>query len=388
MTVAMTADPGPRTRLDRAAVDDLETPCFVYGVDATIANFQALRERLGTPLVVSLKANPNVDLLSRAAHVLTDGVELASLGEIRLVVGRLGGPFFVSSPALTDRMVEAALAIGATILFDSLAQVARYAPVLAAAREHGPSAARAGLRLSCAALHPAGSTAADHFGMAPEDAAAAVRLLAGVGVEVGTLSAFAGSYGFRAEAADRVEALAVFARTLARDTGAAISTLGLGGGFTAGDLRGDRIARYRSAVEPAVEGFQTYHESGRAIFASAGLFVVRVLHAKALNGRTVVVCDGGLAQCFLLAQTEAPVRLLRVPTLVPKDGEDRPALAREGLVVGSTCNRDDVIGRLPPGAPLPRSGDALVFDDCGAYGATYTPTRFLQLEEAREYVLP
>ena len=44
---------------------DLKTPCYVFDPSAVLARYAHLRQCLGTPLIVSLKANPNLDLLIR-----------------------------------------------------------------------------------------------------------------------------------------------------------------------------------------------------------------------------------------------------------------------------------------------------------------------------------
>ena len=51
---------------DHAWIADLRTPCYVYEPEVAIARYRSLKARLGTRLIVSLKANPN-RTCSRAA---------------------------------------------------------------------------------------------------------------------------------------------------------------------------------------------------------------------------------------------------------------------------------------------------------------------------------
>ncbi|MBN3829098.1 PLP-dependent decarboxylase, partial [Burkholderia sp. Ac-20384] len=73
---------------DHAWIAELRTPCYVYEPEVAIARYRSLKARLGTRLIVSLKANPNQDMLARCAHAYEDGVELASRGELDAVIGR------------------------------------------------------------------------------------------------------------------------------------------------------------------------------------------------------------------------------------------------------------------------------------------------------------
>ena len=81
----------PPVRSDDAKTEEwllnLKTPCYVLDPTVVMARYADLRERLGTPLIVSLKANPNLDLLIRCGHAFIDGVELASQGELDICRG-------------------------------------------------------------------------------------------------------------------------------------------------------------------------------------------------------------------------------------------------------------------------------------------------------------
>ena len=159
------------------------------------------------------------------------------------------------------------------------------------------------------------------------------------------------------------ERLAALARDLAPANGAPLASLSLGGGF-ADDHPGDAaFERYATALAPLAGQYALAHESGRAIFADAGVFATRVVAVKTWQDRTIAVCDGGLSHAFLLAQTESVMRRLAAPSLVRRTAEP-PVRGVPTIYVGSTCSRADVIGRDDTGAP-PQVGDIAVFARCG-----------------------
>jgi diaminopimelate decarboxylase len=362
---------------DPAALAQLETPCHVFDPAVAAEDHAALRAELGTPLVVSMKANPLLDMLVRCNHAFADGIEIASMGELNVTVGRLTLPRFVNTPALDPALVAAALACKATIVADSPQQV-RW--VLEAARQSGRPA-RLALRMNAASLLRS-AQGADQFGMDDEALRAALDLLAHESLKVAGLHVFAGSNTFERRAEDLARAMTALAAGMRDHPGAALEFVNLGGGFPARWREaGLDFAGYRRAIAPLQASLQVLHESGRAVFARAGRFLTRVVAVKRLDGREIAVCDGGLAQCFALAQTEHFARRPAQPEVLgaePRTGDT------ETEIVGSSCSQADRIGRLR-GAPL-AAGDLLAFDHCGAYH-TYSPTGFLNLRPAQRYLV-
>ena len=78
MNTPMPSDNALR-ELEPAALSKLETPCFIFDPTIIIEDHRQLKAELGTPLIVSMKANPVLDLLVRCNHAFTDGIEIASL---------------------------------------------------------------------------------------------------------------------------------------------------------------------------------------------------------------------------------------------------------------------------------------------------------------------
>ncbi len=368
-----------------AMAADLHTPSYLFRPDKVLESHARLKAALGTGLVVSLKANPNLDLFIRTGHAFADGVEVASIKELDVVVGRLKGPKFVNNPSLDAEFIRAAKAAKATFIVDNPAQW----DLLDAhgALEREPQLL---LRLNAAALlsHDGAAQRAriDHFGMAPQTALELARAARARGIRILGLHVFAGSHSFEKLGCALADAAWRFAQAFEAELGHEIVWLNLGGGFSAGSVD-DAAAfeRYRARLAQIPARIRVLHESGRGIFGHCGAFVVRVVATKMLGERRVVVCDGGISHNFLQCRTESPLARRQAPVLCSEH------VATPGAVplclVGASCSQADVLCELPAGSPEPRPGDRYVFLDAGAYHATYTPVNFLSAKPSRHYIL-
>jgi diaminopimelate decarboxylase len=373
------------TRLEMDTLLKMETPCYVFDPATVISTYSRLRALLGTPLVVSLKANPNIDLLVRCAHAFSDGIELASMGELDIVVGRTATQKFVNSPAIDMPLLEASVASRATVILDNPHQV----ELAATFARRSATPPRFVLRVNAASIaaEAVGRANADHFGMDVEGLLAAAESLTQSGAEIRGLHVFAGSFTFDSCSpvlADRAEDLINAVESKLRKP---LEFINLGGGIPDDwDGADQKFAEYGRRIAPLKERLTVMHEAGRAVFGRGGVFATKVMAVKRLNRRQIVICDGGLAHCFMLAQTEKVLKKLRRPRVMHLAATPTPAVDDPILFVGNSCNRADVIGELPGGGPLPQIGDLVLFDRCGAYH-TYTPTNFLQLKSPRFYLV-
>lgn len=374
--------------INAEALRSVETPCFVFDPAPIIRSYRALRAALGTPLLVSIKANPNPELLMHFVHEFRDGAEVASLGELNVVVGRLSHAKYVASPALDETLVLAADACRATIVLDSDAQADLMLRLLPKLR-HPPAVF---IRINANALlrDYTGDIRPDHFGVEPASACVIATRLDAVGIRVSGLHVFAGSGSFVRTASHIVSAITPVIDEVSEKLQQQLPCVNLGGGFTSEWVKAvDFMCTYRDTLAPLLSRMTVLHEAGRAIFEPGARFLTRVVSVKTIHGNRVAVCDGGMAHAFRLAQTEQIVKTLSMPVVL------RCApLANQGLIdnddiptryVGNSCNPADVIGFVPKGS-APQVGDIVMFEQCGAYH-TYTPTGFLNLRPARKYLL-
>ena len=362
-----------------AEAAELQTPAYLFDPGVVVRRYQALRDALGTKLVVSFKANNLADLIVRCGHCFVDGIELASIGELGVVTGRIAQRRFVNNPAMAPAFMRAALISGCDFIVDSVAQARALV-----AQDAGNRTPRALLRLNAAAIGDGG--AEDHFGMEVAQAAEAALILTDSAIRVSGVHCFGGSNTFARQGMSHAENVRRALDRLQASTVQSFDEVNLGGGF-AHDWEEvpARIDAYRRHVEDLFADATVSHEAGRAIFGRAGAFLTRVVAVKTLAGRQVAICDGGMAQNFLLASTEGVLRRHSTPKLLSASQVESVDPV-DVQYVGSSCNRQDVIGVVKAAETLPCVGDVCVFPDSGAYNSSYTVRDFLMLPAARNYL--
>jgi diaminopimelate decarboxylase len=361
---------------------DLATPAYIYSVEQVGKNYRDLKEELGTPLVVSIKANHCPELLSRTAYSFEDGCEFASLGELRLRAGTRR-KIYINSPAYSKKLVEVACRYDATFIIDDVSQL----DIIADVKQQQAFNSDVLMRLNFdAVLKGADAQPHDHFGMDEKTLFEAIAKAKDLNVKVAGLHIFCGSNGFMKKAGSCVGVVEKLFDTVSAMLGYPLETLNLGGGIPV-DWRERNIdfKSYRESLTKLKEKANVIHESGRAIFGSAGYFVTEVVAVKSINNKNFVVCDGGITQNFLLAKTEHVIRKYDRPTIISKSGAGE--VSKNYTFVGASCNRDDVIGEVSDSPYELKAGDKVMFSNCGAYNSVYTVNKFLALKEFKEYIV-
>lgn len=362
---------------------NLNTPCYIFYPQAVIDSYTELKRVLGTGLIVSFKANPNPELFRSVVHVF-DAIELASVGELDIVVTQTSKPKFLNNPSLDAYAIRAGIASKATIILDNLGQVrdfVRLTKSLPAAspviRINGGSIMRAAGR----------SELTDYFGMDKRTLWAAAETLKESGIHIRGLHVFTGSYNFKKNSADLGACMLDLIEEFETIVGYRMSFLNLGGGFPENwrDMDFD-FANYREIIAPLTQRFEVVHEAGRAVYGQCGYFVTRVVATKTIGAESIVICDGGMAQNYLLSKASNPLRKLQSPQIVRLSAKATVVSDVRARIIGSTCSGMDCIGEIGPGAPLPDVGDYCVFSDCGAYNHTYTVADFLSSKKAAIYL--
>lgn len=359
-----------------------KTPCFVYSASDIRDNYLQLKAQLGTRLMMSIKANHCTDLLHLIRDQI-DGFEVASEFELNLLALMKSDCGYINNPSMSAELMRKAVAARVTLTLDHPHQITH---LMALKNKLKPVC----LRLSSALFLKDGEPLPkriDHFGMDKEALSSSIAQLKAEGIAVEGIHVFRGSHSFEQTALDTAAKLPAILDFIETQLGYPLKAINLGGGFSPECLAGKfDFAAYRSALAP-LSGYQLMHESGRGIFASAGYFMTKVAATKRILDQDVIICDGGMAQNFLLAQTEKPIKQYAQPEVVHCTNESCHILESTAKIVGSSCNREDVIGQLAAGSARPQVDDILIFSGCGAYNRTYSPIQFLGLTHAREYVL-
>ncbi|WP_321818281.1 MULTISPECIES: hypothetical protein [unclassified Paraburkholderia] len=361
----------------------LTSPAYVYSAQALAGRITQIKHALGTDIVISCKACPNADLIARLPPDCLDGLELASRGELHTFAGFKPRHLYINTPALTTTLAKAGINARASFIVDTPAQVDLLHGVRGT-REVKPIMLRLTNRLIETFNPAAPRLRFDQFGMDLDEAFVAIDRAKALGIPVEGVHLYGGPHTFGRTGQFVVEALAQIIPLIESRLGAPLAVVNAGGGLEENwPERGHDFSAYREALRSLPPHVKVVHEFGRALFASAGVFVARVIALKRVGGQRYAICDGGMAQAFLLAQTENMMRKYREPRIIGRDSE-REQTGESTTLVGSTCSRDDVIGVVSCDV---REGDTVVFDQCGAYVQTYSMNQFLTLGGATAYVV-
>jgi diaminopimelate decarboxylase len=132
----------------------------------------------------------------------------------------------------------------------------------------------------------------------------------------------------------------------------------------------------RMAASPVARTARVMLEPGRFLVGPSGAYVTRVVDRKQMDGRPVVIVDGGIHHLL------RPVLVGREQRVVVLTGQaataERPASPRAApvMIAGPLCTGLDVFARAADLA-TPDVGDLVGVLDVGAYGATEAMPFFL-----------
>ncbi|MEV7229964.1 alanine racemase [Polymorphospora sp. NPDC051019] len=404
-----------------AAVRALPGPVCAYVYDrATLRErAAALRAALpaGSTLLYAVKANGNPDVVAALAAA-TDGLEVASGGELALARDAGAARIVFGGPAKTDAELRAAVDAGALVNVESVLELRRLAlvaadgagPVAGGGSGGGPGGApvRVALRVNRAAGGPGGSHrmtgTATPFGIDEAELADVLRLAATLPAvrPVGFhLHAVSNNLDAAAHADFVVDAVR-WSVTAAARHGLDLAYVNVGGGLgvdhtggaTGSDGAGpaefdlDVLRRGLAPVRDLLpDGAELVFEPGRWLAADAGWYAAQVLDLKHTHGRWFAVLRGGTHHFRLPAAWgySHPFEVLPVDRW-PYPFE-RPEVRDVPVdAVGELCTPRDVLTRGQRVARL-RVGDVLLFGRTGAYGWDISHHDFLRHEHPRTVVL-
>lgn len=372
----------------RQEYESIETPCYIFDPEILINNFKQLKQKLGTALILSVKANPCAELLLRSSHITTDGCEVASLQELNLVAGRASGVKYVNNLSMSINLLRAAIGAKATIIIDNLHQV----ELLKNLKGNYDISALI-IRLNSTVLNkffPEQPTMFrdDHFGTDWDCLPLIISKIHELKIKIKGFHIFRGSNTFINSALPTITAIQKLIPEVESMLGYPVNFFNLGGGFLKDWQESNfDFNDYRKNLKTLPSYVELAHESGRGIFASAGAFLVKIIAIKKLNNHIIAICNGGLAHNFLLCRTENPIRKYQVPTLLKQSHAQNGTISEFPIIyVGTTCSKDDIIAKMPKGSSLPEPGDICIFHNCGAYNSTYNMPKFLGLGEPSIYI--
>jgi diaminopimelate decarboxylase len=362
----------------RRIAEAVGTPLYVYSTAAFAARFNRFARAFGPaqPLICfAVKANSNLAVLRLFAR-LGAGADVVSEGELRraLAAGIPPERIVFSGVGKTEPEMEAALSAGIHQI--NVESVAELRLLSAVARKSGCTAPVA-LRINPdvdALTHAKIATGKQEnkFGIDCEEAIAAYRLAqsldgiapVGLAVHIGSQLVDLDPYRLAFERiADLVRAI--------RGAGLTLDRVDLGGGLG---------VRYRNERPPEIEDYARLvrsifagldvslaFEPGRALTASAGLLVARVLYLKEGKTRRFVVVDAAMNDLIRPTLYDAWHDIISVAQPSPGGG------IGAADVVGPVCESGDTFAVNRDLPPL-SAGDLIAFTEAGAYGAVMSST--------------
>jgi diaminopimelate decarboxylase len=372
------------------------TPFYAYDRAALSARVRQLRETLGpdVKLHYAIKANPMPAVVAHMAP-LVDGLDVASVGEMRVALGTGIKPELVSfaGPGKTREELLAAAQAGIVVMLESEREIEILAGAGTKQRPRVAIRVNPDFELKTSGMKMSGGP--KQFGIDAERVPEVLRSLAREPIEFIGFHIFSGSQNLRPEAIVEAQRKSVeLAIQLAKSAPGPVRMLNIGGGFGIPYFPGERaldlapiarnLAELQGVVAHAFPEAELVLELGRYLVGEAGIYVCRVIDRKVSRGHTFLVTDGGLHQHLAASGNFGQVLRKNYPVVTAQRVAGAP---RENVsVVGPLCTPLDLLAdHMDLGHAA--IGDLIVVLQSGAYGYTASPTRFLGHPEPEQILL-
>jgi len=374
------------------------TPFYAYDRAVMTAQVKALRAALpaGIHLHYAMKANPMPDVVRHLAGI-TDGLDVASAGELRVALATGTDPVCISfaGPGKSAEDLWLAATSGVIINMESAAEMHRIA---ALAKDHNLRP-RVAIRVNPDfELKAAGmkmGSGPKPFGVDAECVPAMLETLGTLPLQFMGFHIFSGSQNLRDQAIVEAQTKTFeLAFRLAESAPAPVRWLNIGGGlgvpYFPGEHRldispiADNLAPLLREAQDKLPGAEIVMELGRYFTAEAGIYVCEIVDRKVSRGETFLITNGGLHQHLAASGNFGQVIRKNYPLcLGNRVAGDELEIVN---VVGPLCTPLDILGNK---VALPRAepGDLVVVFQSGAYGFTASPINFLSHPHPAEVLL-
>ena len=365
-----------------------QTPFYAYERRLLDQKMALLRGALppAIELHYAVKANPMPAVVQHMAG-LVDGLDVASLGEMRVALDSGTNPSRISFAGPGKRPVEltAAIAAGITVNLESPGELETLARL---GQEQGRQPLVAvrinpDFELKTSGMKMGGGP--KPFGVDAEQVPALLRRIGELGLNFQGFHIFTGSQNLRAEAIveahDRGFELVL---RLAAEAPGPLRLLNIGGGFGIPYFPGDRpldlapiaanLERWLPVLKARLPQAQVVLELGRYLVGEAGIYVAEVVDRKVSRGHTFLIANGGLHHHLAASGNFGQVIRKNYPVVVGNRvlGTERETVS----VVGPLCTPLDILADRMELAKAD-IGDLIVVFQSGAYGLSASPTAFL-----------
>ena len=365
-----------------------QTPFYAYD-RRLLSERVALLPRALPPAIelhYAIKANPMPALVQHLAG-LVDGLDVASLGELKIALDAGMEPAAISfaGPGKRPAELTAALAAGITVNLESARELETIARLGLEQGRRPRVAVRINpdFELKTAGMKMGGGP--KPFGVDVEQVPALLRRIGELELDFQGFHIFTGSQNLRAEfiveAHNRSFELAL---RLATDAPEPARLLNIGGGFGIPYFPGDtsldlapiaaNLARWLPTIGERLPGTRVVLELGRYLVGEAGIYVAEVVDRKVSRSQIFLITNGGLHHHLAASGNFGQVIRKNYPVVV---GNRVVGTEREvATVVGPLCTPLDILADRMDLAKAD-IGDLIVVFQSGAYGLTASPTAFL-----------
>jgi diaminopimelate decarboxylase len=364
------------------------TPFYAYDRNLITRRVASLREHLPKRVLLhyAMKANPMPEVVRHLAG-LTDGLDVASAGEMRVALAAGANPEETSfaGPGKTDAELAEALAAGIVVNLESERELERVAN-LGRNRQARPRVAvrvNPDFELKSSGMKMGGGP--KQFGVDAERVPAMLSRIGQLGLDFQGFHIFSGSQNLRADSIKEAqEKTFELALKLAGHAPGPVRLLNIGGGFGIPYFPGERpldIAAVGANLERLLDGFgsrlpdaKVVIELGRYLVGEAGVYVCRIVDRKVSRGQVFLITDGGLHHHLAASGNFGQVIRKNYPAVI---GNRVAGTKREVVsVVGPLCTPLDLLAENMEMAEAD-VGDLVAIFQSGAYGLTASPTAFL-----------
>jgi diaminopimelate decarboxylase len=364
------------------------TPFYAYDRGKIIERVALLRQHLpaGIHLHYAMKANPMPAVVQHVAG-LVDGLDVASLAEMRVALDTPMAPGLISfaGPGKRDEELSCAIAAGIVLNMESEQEMERIAGLgnLLGIRPKVAVRVNPDFELKSSSMKMGGGP--KQFGVDAERVPAMLTRIGELGLDFEGFHIFSGSQNLKVAAIQEAhEKTLQLGMALAEHAPGPVRLMNIGGGFGVpyfpGDQAldlvpvGDNLGRLMHEVKKRLPEARVVIELGRYLVAEAGIYVCRVLERKESRGQIFLVTDGGLHHHLAASGNFGQVIRKNFPVAVGNrlKGNERETVS----VVGPLCTPLDLLADRMEMAKA-EDGDLIVVFQSGAYGLTASPTAFL-----------
>ncbi len=362
---------GGKLYIEDVSVEDianeLGTPIYVYSLSEIERRLEELRSTFppDTLVAYSLKANANLNILYLLGK-MGCGADVVSGGELKkaLLAGFPPDKIVFAGVGKTESEIEHAIRYG--ILMLNVESVEEYQKVAEVASKMGKTV-RIAVRVNPeiepgTEEHIATGKRGTKFGVSP-DVAHEIYTMArkdahvkpiGIHIHIGSQIRSPQPY---LDAIEKIEPLI--------EEFPEIEYIDIGGGFGVPYSKEESrefapLPEYGKAISPVARRLKKklIIEPGRAIVASSGILVTRVLYRKLSGGVRYVIVDAAMNDLI------RPKLYGARHTAIPVREKSEEAVKMD--IVGPICEPSDYLARDYP-LPMPEQGELLAFTNVGAY---------------------